>query len=93
MTTAALSHKEMVAHIRKRIKVAGIKACCKMETFCGEKVVKVYTPTYESRFTSEEIREFTTIAKINRLTAARGMEINPEHESQLTEKTEWKFYL
>lgn len=93
MTTATMTHKEIVSHIRNRIKAAGIKAKCKMVSFCGCNTVQVSVPTFESRFTSEEIRQIVLIAKVNGLTGAKGSELDLELESQLTGKIQWNFYL
>jgi ATP-dependent Zn protease len=93
MTTATRSHKEVTAHIRKRLKAAGIKAKCKMVSYCGRDTVQVAVPTFESRFTSEQIREFVTAAKVNGMTGCRGMELDIEHEAGLTGKIQWNFYL
>ena len=91
--SGSMTHKEITAHIRKRLKAAGIKAKCKMVSFCGCKTVQVAVPTYESRFTSEQIREFVTAAKVNGMTASRGMELDIEHEAALTGKIQWNFFL
>jgi aerobic-type carbon monoxide dehydrogenase small subunit (CoxS/CutS family) len=93
MTTATRSHKEITAHIRKRLKAAGIKAKCKMQSYCGSDTVMVAVPAYEARFTSEQIREFVTAAKVNGMTGCRGIELDIEHEASLTEKMQWNFYL
>lgn len=93
MTAATRNHKDITAHIRKRLKAAGIKAKCKMVSFCGCDTVQVAVPSFESRFTSNQIREFVTAAKVNGLTGSRGMELDVEHESSLTGKIQWNFYL
>jgi hypothetical protein len=88
-----MNHKEITAHIRRRLAASGIKAKCKMAEACGLRSVEVVVPSYEARFTAEEIREIALIAKVNGLTGARGATINPEHEALLTEKIQWSFYL
>lgn len=93
MTTATQSHKEITAHIRKRLKAAEIKAKCQMSSYCGYDTVMVAVPTFESRFTSDQIREFVTAAKVNGLTGCRGTELDVEHEASLTGKIQWNFYL
>ena len=93
MTTLTRSHKEITAHIRKRLKAAGIKAKCKMVSFCGCDTVQVAVAKFDARFTSEEIREFVTAAKVNGMTGSRGMELDIEHEASLTDKIQWNFFL
>lgn len=93
MTTATPSHKEVTAHIRKRLKAAGIKAKCKMQSYCGNATIMVAVPAYDARFTSEQIREFVTAAKVNGMTGCRGIELDIEHEASMTEKMQWNFYL
>ena len=92
---STLTHKEMAAHIRKRIKASGIKAKCRMQTGLSGSggVIQVITPTFESRFTSDEIHTFCTIAKVNGLTHVMSAEIDPDHESRLTGKQQWDFHL
>ena len=93
ITTATRSHKEVTAHIRKRLKAAGIKSKCKMSTYCGNDTVMVAAPACDARFTSEQIREFVTAAKVNGMTGCRGVELDIEHEASLTGKIQWNFYL
>ena len=92
-TITTRSHKEIAAHIRKRLKAAGIKAKCKMVSYCGCNTVQVAVPEFEARFTSKQICEFVTAAKVNGMTGSRGMELDIEHEASLTEKIQWNFYL
>ena len=47
-----MNHKEMTAHIRSRIKAAGIKARVRMMS--GG--IQVYTPKYGVEFSEEEQR-------------------------------------
>jgi len=86
-----MTHKEMTAHIRNRIKAAGIKAKCKMSEYCGCKVITVAVPSFNARFTPDQIREFCMAAKANGLTFSQGLEIDPDQEAQLTEKMQWNF--
>ena len=72
----ALTHKEMTKHIRSRIAASGIAARVKMADFCGQPVIVVCVPAYGIEFTEAQQREIRTIAKVNRLTSARGMEID-----------------
>lgn len=71
-----MNHKEMTAHIRGRLKAAGIKAKCSMYDSCGSRWIRVTTPTYEARFDDDQQRTIRTIAQVNRLTWAQGLEIN-----------------
>jgi len=63
-----MNHKEITAHIRGRIKAAGISASCKMQEYCGYMVVAIDVTAYEVNFTEEEQREIRLIAKCNKLT-------------------------
>jgi len=83
MTT--LTHKEMTAHIRSRIKAEGIPANVKMLNYCQVKGIAIYGKTYETRFTSEQCREIALIAQVNHLTKARGGVIDLDLEAQLTD--------
>ena len=73
-----MNHKEMTAHIRKRIKAAGIPALCKMQYYgiSGGDVISVDVPTHDTFFTPEQQRNILLIAKVNRLTLSRGMAID-----------------
>lgn len=86
-----LTHKEMTAHIRKRIKAEGIKARVRLYTACGTRYIQVFTPTYESRFAADEIEKFCVIASVNKLTCAQGAAIDEKHERVLTGKQTWNF--
>lgn len=89
-STAALSHKELTAHFRNRLKVAGIKARCKMQTYCGQRVISVAIPAPDARFTDDEQRIIRTIAQVNGLTWAMGLPIDDE---RMTDSQEAKFYM
>lgn len=88
-----MTHKETAKHVRTRIKHEGIRARVKMNDYCGAQVISVVTPSYDAEFTSDEIKTIAIIAKSAHLTGARGMEINPEHESVLVGKKQFNFYL
>lgn len=85
-----MNHKQMTAHIRSRIKAAGIKAKCKMQDYCGNQVISVDVPAYGIEFNAEEQREIRLIAICNKLTWARGMAIDID---QMTNPHEFKFYM
>jgi hypothetical protein len=84
-----MNHKEITAHIRKRIAAAGIKAKCKMQEHCGYLVVAVDVPTFDAEFTVEQQQAIKLAAKVNKLTFAQGMAIDLEHA---TNPKEFKFY-
>lgn len=84
-------HKTMTAHIRKRLKAEGIKARVRMCKACGVRSIQVIVPSYESRFTADEIEMIAFICKVNGLTGARRSEIDPQHERLLTGKHQWEF--
>ena len=73
--TATMSHKEMTAHLRTRVKVAGIKASVAKYTSCGVNFVRVSVPTYDARFSEEEQRKIHLIAQSNGMTLSRGLPI------------------
>lgn len=85
-----LTHKEMTAHIRKRIKVAGIKANVRMQNSCGSKIIQVNTIEYGVEFSDEDQRTIRQIAKTNRLTWVRGLDIDV---NQMTNPYEFNFYM
>lgn len=82
-----LSHKEMTAHIRKRIKVAGINAKIRMAS--GNEIV-ISAPTYDYDFSEDEQRAIRHIAQCNNLTLVRGMRVNVE---QMTNPHGFNFFM
>jgi len=70
-----MTHKEMTAHIRHRLAMAGVKAKCKMNDFCGHKMVTIATPTFNSVFTPEAQSLIVGIVLANRLTKIRGLPV------------------
>lgn len=87
-------HKTLTNHIRKRLKVEGINARVKMQTGnAGTKVIVVAVPSYDDRFTDDEINRICLCAKANGLTFVKGEEINPFLQERLTDKQQWDFYL
>jgi len=86
-----MTHKEMTAHIRSRIKSAGIKARVIGQRICGENRITIATPSYEARFTSKELRDIAIIASANRLTMVMGVAININTIDQLTAANEFVF--
>jgi hypothetical protein len=73
-----MTHKEMTKHLRNRLKVAGIKARVAMCDSCGQPIIKVHPVSAEARFSDDEQRTIRHIAECNKLTRARGMEIDVE---------------
>ena len=87
-----LTHKEMTAHIRKRLRVAKINARVKMDTHCGgRKIISVVTPKYDKRFTSDELRTIAAVCETNHLTAAQRSPIDPDLYAQLVGSTQFNF--
>jgi hypothetical protein len=74
-----MTHKEMTAHIRNRIKVAAIKAHVSKYDSCGCKFIRVSVPSPEVNFTPTEQYRIKFIAKTNGLAMARGLEITIEN--------------
>jgi hypothetical protein len=83
-----IAHKEIVAHIRKRIKAAGISARVTMSDSCGQSVVHVFTTGPDVLFTESEQREIRFIAKCCKLTRAYGAEIDVD---RMTDPTGMRF--
>lgn len=75
------------AHIRNRISAAGIKARVRIAPGGGS--LQVLAPAYGVVFSEEDQRQIRLIAKCNRLTWVRGMEINIE---QMTNPQSFSFY-
>lgn len=92
MTTATMSHKEMTKHIRTRLAKAGIPCRVRMAVICGNSMIQVITPTFEARWTPEQLRQIGLIARVNHLTFVRGLPIHSDEIiEQLTESTQFDF--
>jgi hypothetical protein len=78
------THKEITKHIRGRLKAHKVPARVKMNDFCGKTVVTIVTPTYDFRWTPEQLREIGICAQVNKLTRAQGMPIDLDVLVQLT---------
>ena len=76
----ALTHKELTAHIRNRIKVAGIKASVRKQAYCGDKVIRVDPVAYEISFTHAEQATIGSIADVNGLTFTMGAKITTAND-------------
>lgn len=85
--TTLLNYKEMTAHIRSRLKASGIKAKCKMSQYCGVKAIYITPVTFNDRFSESEQKEILLIAKTNKLTLAKGCEINLDQMTYANEAT------
>lgn len=79
--------KEMTAHLRSRIKAAGVKARVR---FWPNGQIQVFAPAYGVQFTEEEQRAVRHIAVCNRLTWIRAQPISVE---QMTNPDEFSFYM
>lgn len=85
--------KEMTATMRRNLKREGIKARVAMLPTHSGTGFSVSVPSYDARFTSEQIRTICFIAKCNKLTHVRGDEIDIDNEVLLTGKMQWNFYM
>lgn len=74
-----MTHKEMTAHIRKRLSVSGVKARVSMYESCGSRWIKVTCPAFDQPFTSDQQATIKHVASCNHLTMARGSDIPVEH--------------
>lgn len=83
-----MSHKEITAHIRGRIKHAGIKARVRLYEACGSRFIQIAGITPDAEFTDEQQREIRIIAQVNGLTLSRGMPIDIE---QMTNPKQFDF--
>lgn len=72
----AMTTKEMTAHLRKRIRVAGIQARVSFYESCGSMCIKVTPASVAARFSDEQQRMIRLIAQVNGLTKARGLAID-----------------
>jgi len=86
-----MTNKEMTAHIRSRIKAAGIKARVIGRHICGENRITIATQSYDARFNSKELRDIAVIASANRLTMVMGVAINLNTIDKLTGANEFVF--
>ncbi len=70
--------QETAKHFRNRLRHEGINAKCKCYTSCGVQWIQVNVPSFDAEFSEEQQRTIRLIAKVNKLTRARGMEIDLE---------------
>ena len=91
-----LNHSEMTAHIRKRLKVSGIKARVRksvVSSVFGTGGIQITTPSYDVKFSGEEAREIAFICNCNRLTGVRGDPIDVDLQAQISGREQIDFYL
>jgi hypothetical protein len=88
----SLTHKEMTAHIRNRLKVCDIPARCRMNEACGFRMIQVFGVTHEARWTAEQAKMIGRIARVNGLTFVRGMPVDEDHCSTMTGRAYFEFY-
>lgn len=87
-----MEHKELTKHLRKRLDKAGVPCRVRMNEYCGERVVQVITPSYEQRWTPEQLLQIGLIARCNRLTMTRGQPVHSDEViRQLTGTTQFDF--
>jgi hypothetical protein len=75
--TSGLTHKEATAHVRGRLKAAGIKARCKLVVSCGSESISVSPIGPDDRFSTEEQETICRIGIASHLTFVRGLPIDP----------------
>jgi hypothetical protein len=88
-----MTHKELTKHLRHRLAVAKVPCRVRMNSYCGERVVQVITPTFDARWTPEQLHQIGQIAVVNHLTLARGLPIDLAVIAQLTGATQFDFSL
>jgi hypothetical protein len=82
-----MNNTQAAAHIRHRVKVAGIKARVRVAPGGGS--VQVLATSPEAVFDDAEQREIRLIAKVNGFTWVRGLEIDID---QMTNPHSFNFY-
>ena len=87
-----MTHKEMTAHIRGRLKHEGIPARCRLLDVCGMLSIQVFGKTYETKFTREQGFLIGRIARVNGLTFVRGLPVTEEHCANVAPGAHYDFY-
>lgn len=82
--------KEMTAHIRVRVKAAGIKARVRISPRRSEPGIQVFPPAHNIEFSEGEQRTIRMIGLANQLTFIRGLPIIIE---QMTDPHGMEFFL
>ena len=82
-----LTRKEITAHIRNRIKAAGIKARVSMTPGSGVSI-RIDVPKYGMTFSNDETLKIYHIAEVNKLTGAQSSDIKPMIELAKSHKWE-----
>lgn len=88
---ADLNHKERTANLRRVLKAYGPKARVSKYDSCGVRWIRVSVPSYDARFTADELEQLAIAARANHLTFVRGMEITVDHMRQMTGKHQFDF--
>ncbi len=88
----AYSMTQTAAAFRSAIKAQGFKARVRADRMCGMDYVTVVTPSYEARFTPDQIEFFTALARDMGLTLIRGMPIDPAAHRQMIDRNQWNFF-
>ena len=91
-TEPRMTHKEMTAHIRGRLKHEGIPARCRLFEACGSLCIQIFGKTYETRFTREQGFLIGRIARVNGLTFVRGIPVTEEHCADIAHAAHYDFY-
>lgn len=86
-----LTHKERTAILRKALKLNGIKARVSKYESCGVQWIKVCVPSYDARFTEDELEKIAIAAIANRLTFVRGTEVTIKHMRHMTGAQQFNF--
>ena len=93
-TTPALTHKEMTAHVRSRLKQAGISAGVRMQSYCGERVIYVYPRGGPyARFTEAEQDTIALIGQVNGLSFVEGKPVTATYKGHYCFGHGFRFYL
>lgn len=85
----ALTHKEMTAHIRKRLKVAKIPARVRLYTACGTRCIQVDRVEHDAEWSAKQAQEINLIAAVNNLTGARRSAID-HSDAYWSKVTAWR---
>ncbi len=78
--------------IRAAIKAAGFKAKVSQVPGYTTQALRVTVPTFDARFTAEQIATFCAAAKTAGLTFVQSTPIDVAHQMLLTEKLQWNFW-
>jgi hypothetical protein len=82
---------EIADKMRQKIKSSGFKARVRISPG-RDRVIQVISPTYETRFTPEQIELFCNFALEMGFTFVRNTTIDIANQKKLTDKIQWDFY-